>query len=58
MSIAEALKIEGKIEGKEEMTIQFISGLLKIGMDADTIAATFNLPLSKVKEIILKIKKG
>ena len=65
MSIAEALKTEGKLEGrqegktegKEEATFQFVKGLLKIGMDAATIALTFDLPRQKVDEIIAQINK-
>ena len=53
MSIAEALKTEGKTEA----TFQFVKGLLKIGMDAATIALTFDLPRQKVDEIIAQINK-
>jgi predicted transposase YdaD len=59
MTIAEAMKlegkIEGKIEGKEEATISFVQKLVKIGMDAATIAQTFELPQTKVEEIIAKM---
>ncbi|MEI7585722.1 Rpn family recombination-promoting nuclease/putative transposase [Runella sp.] len=63
MTIAEAMKlegkiqgkIEGKIEGKEEATIVFVQKLVKIGMDAATIAQTFELPKAKVEEIIAKM---
>ncbi len=62
MSIAEELKIEGKIEGriegKKETTVHFIKGMLKVGMDASTIAATFDLPKAEVDDIIAKIQKG
>lgn len=63
MTIAEAMKlegkiqgkIEGKIEGKEEATMLFVQKLVKIGMDAATIAHTFELPQTKVEEIIAKM---
>ena len=54
MSIAEKIKTEGK----EEATIQFVKGLLKLGMDANTIAATFDLPLQKVQFIISELTKA
>lgn len=58
MTIAEAMKhkgkiegrIQGKIEGKEEATLLFVQKLVKIGMDAATIAQTFELPQAKVKK--------
>ena len=62
MSIADVIKKEGKIEGKKEgkieATTQFIKGMLKIGMDAPTIASTFNIPKTKVEELISKIEQG
>jgi|GEM_PF-6466116 len=53
MSIAEALKIEGKLEA----TFQFVKGLLKMGMASPKIAFTFDLPRQKVDEIIAQINK-
>ena len=58
MSIADVIKKEGEIKGKIETSAQFIKGLLKIGMDAPTIAATFNMPKTEVEELISKIKQG
>ena len=62
MSIADVIKKEGKIEGKKEgkieATTQFIKGMLRIGMDAPTIASTFNIPKIEVEELISKIKQG
>lgn len=55
MLITEAIKLEGKIEGKEEATILFVQKLVKIGMDAATVAQTFELPQAKVEEIITKL---
>jgi hypothetical protein len=51
MTIAEAIKLEGK----EEATSLFVQKLVKIGMDAATIAQTFELPQTKVEEIIAKM---
>ena len=49
-------QLEGKIEGKEEATIAFVEKLVKIGMDAAAIAQTFELPQTKVEEIIAKMQ--
>jgi hypothetical protein len=54
MTIKDAFIKEGKIEA----TTQFIKGMLKIGMDAPTIAATFNMPKAEVEDLINKIKQG
>ncbi len=62
MSIAEELKTEGKIEGKiegnKETTVRFVKGMMKVGMDASTIAATFDLKKIDVEDMISKIQKG
>jgi len=55
MTIAEAMKLEGKIEGKEKATMLFVQILVRIGMDATAIAQTFELPKAKVEEIIAKM---
>jgi len=44
-----------RAKSKEEATFQFIKGLLKMGMDADSITQTFDLPKTKVEEIIAKL---
>jgi hypothetical protein len=41
---------------REEVTFQHTKGLLEIGLDAETIARAFKLPLKKVQDIIQKIK--
>lgn len=58
MSIADLIKEEGKIEGKIETTVHFVKGMLKVGMDATTIATTFDLSKAEVEDIIAKIEKG
>lgn len=58
MSIVDVIKKEGEIKGKVETSAQFIKGLLKMGMNVSTIAATFNMPKAEVEELISKIKKG
>jgi predicted transposase/invertase (TIGR01784 family) len=58
MSTADIIRKEGKIEGKIETTVQFVKGMSQIGMDAATIAVTFNLQKTEVEDMIEKIKKG
>ncbi len=43
-------------ETREAVTLQHTKDLLEIGLDAETIARAFKLPLEKVQDIIQKIK--
>lgn len=47
---------EGQAEGQREATLRGIRGLLRIGMNAETIAAAFELPLAEVKAYIAQIQ--
>lgn len=47
---------EGQVEGQREATLSHIRGLLRIGMNAETIAAAFELPLTEVKAYIAQLK--
>ena len=43
---------------REEVTYNAIKGLIENGVDAETIASAFKLPLKKVQDIIQKIKES
>ncbi|MCU0467399.1 MAG: Rpn family recombination-promoting nuclease/putative transposase [Arcicella sp.] len=45
-----------RIEATENVTLQYIKGMLEEGFNADTIAKVFKLPIKKVQDIIQKIK--
>jgi predicted transposase/invertase (TIGR01784 family) len=47
---------EGQVEGRREATLRYIRGMLRIGMNAETIAAAFELPLAEVKAYIAQLK--
>lgn len=57
MSAYESLIQEGLQQGKQETSLQFIRGLLKLNMDAQTIATVAQLPLATVQQYIDLIKK-
>ena len=46
---------KGIEKGIEKTTVSFVEKLLKIGMDAQTIAATFDLPLKNLLNNPIKI---
>lgn len=48
---------EGQAEGQREATLRGIRGMLRIGMNAETIAAAFELPLVEVKAYIAQLEK-
>ncbi len=57
MSAYESLIQEGLQKGMQEASLQFIRGLLKLNMDAQTIATVSELPLATVQQYIEFIKK-
>jgi predicted transposase/invertase (TIGR01784 family) len=58
MTVGESMIKEGKLEGRLEGMALFIKGMLKMGMDAPTIASSFGLSNKEVKEVVDKIQKG
>ena len=42
----------------EFTTFNYIKGLLEEGLNADTIAKAFKIPIKKVQDIIQKIKES
>jgi predicted transposase/invertase (TIGR01784 family) len=56
MTAADQLRLEGRLEGRTEgrveATYKFVKGALKLGMDAKTIASTFELDIKEVEAII------
>jgi predicted transposase/invertase (TIGR01784 family) len=58
MTVGESMIKEGKLEGRLEVMALFIKGMLKMGMDAPTIASSFGLSNKEVKEVVDKIQKG
>jgi predicted transposase YdaD len=52
MTAADQLRLEGRTEGRIEATYKFVKGALKLGMDAKTIASTFELDVKEVESII------
>lgn len=57
MNGLEKLKLEGRLEERAEMTYKTVKGALKLGMDAKTIADTFELNSREVKKIIQTIQQ-
>ncbi|MFD2571728.1 hypothetical protein ACFSUS_13870 [Spirosoma soli] len=55
MSGLEKLKQEGRQEGRREATFKLVKGALKLGMDAKTIADTFEMDIDEVSSIIAAI---
>lgn len=49
---------EGQAEGQREATLRHIRGMLRIGMNAETIAAAFELPLAEVKAYVAQLKEA
>ena len=45
-------RAEGRVEGRVEATYKLVKGALKLGMDAKTIASTFELDLKEVETIV------
>ena len=45
-----------RMETIENVTFQYTKGLLEKGLDAETIAKAFKIPVKKVQDIIQKIK--
>lgn len=54
MTTGELMIKEGRLEGMAP----FIKGMLKMGMDAPTIASSFGISNKEVKEVVNKIQKG
>ncbi len=46
-----------RMEGHRETARQFVRGAVKLGMDAKTIADTFEMPLDEVKAIVEGIRR-
>lgn len=44
------------MEGRMEVTNQYIAGLVHVGMTAETIATAFQMPVAEVRAIIQKIQ--
>ena len=57
MNGLEKLKLEGRLEGRAEVTYKTVKGALKLGMDAKTIADTFEMNIREVKKIIQAIQQ-
>lgn len=57
MTAADQLRMEGRMEGHRETARQFVRGAMKLGMDAKTIADTFEMPLDEVKAIVEAIRR-
>lgn len=61
MNGLEKLKLEGRLEGREEgraeVTYKTVKGALKLGMDAKTIADTFEMDIREVNKIIQAIQQ-
>lgn len=57
MSAYEEWIQEGVEKGMQQTTLQHIRGMLRVGMDADTIAAITELPLETVKQYINLIRQ-
>jgi hypothetical protein len=56
MTIADHIRAEEREITIERVTFQHTKNLIEIGLDAETIAKAFKLPLKKVQDIIQKIK--
>ena len=56
MTIADHIRTEEREVTMEFATFQHIKGLIEEGLNADTIAKAFKLPIKKVQDIIQKIK--
>ena len=52
MTAADQLRLEGRLEGHAEAAFKFVKGALKLGMDAKTIADTFEMDEKEVQEVI------
>ncbi|WP_338872051.1 hypothetical protein WBJ53_26975 [Spirosoma sp. SC4-14] len=57
MSAAQKLFNEGIEQGIEQNIEKGIRGMLKLGMNASTIAAAFEMPQEQVELLIKKIKR-
>lgn len=51
-------RVEGRLEGRTEIKFQLVRGAVKLGMDAKTIAKTFDLPLEEVIQIMLTLQQN
>jgi predicted transposase/invertase (TIGR01784 family) len=62
MTTADRLRTEGRMEGRieerREVIHKVVRGALKIGMDAETIALTFDFSLAEVQEIVESMDNG
>ena len=69
MTVAEELIQEGRQQGRQEAMvaaeklihqnkIKFISALLKLNIDAHTIASATELPLTEVETIIAEVNRA
>lgn len=54
MTAADQLRLEGRLEA----TYKLVKGALKLGMDAKTIASTFELDVKEVEAIINVLRQG
>ncbi len=57
MTAADQLRLEGRVEGRVEATYKFVKGALTLGMDAKTIANTFEMDVKDVESIISVLRQ-
>ncbi len=57
MNGADQLRMEGRIEGRVEVNRKLVKGALKLGMDAKTIADTFEMDLAEVLSLIEQVRQ-
>ena len=50
-------RVEGRMEVYREATYKTVKGALKLGMDAQTIANTFEIELADVQSAITQIRQ-
>lgn len=50
-------RIEGQIAGRAEASRKLVKGALKLGMDAKTIADTFEMDLAEVLSLIEQVRQ-
>lgn len=50
-------RVEGQIAGRAEASRKLVKGALKLGMDAKTIADTFEMDLAEVLSLIEQVRQ-
>jgi hypothetical protein len=56
MTTAERWRMEGRMEGRTEITNRHIVGLVRVGMAPEAIATAFEMPVAEVRAIIQKMQ--